>query len=418
LHHSFGIADVVIEVLSSCLRGVCTPDATPSGHSCACDSTGWSGDRCDIPAPNGCGMTLSQSGRNSIAGWSSNVGSDLVTTMCRELYMIGGFGVLGAGAWLERRFDFTDSPHMAATVSLTFIKIDAWDEEKAMVLVDGLQVWARSFGYDESHQSGMHRCGNADPGDEDEHWWEISHSVGPLHVVHYQDVLTLRVTTTLDEGPTEESFGIADVVVSTEPDCGRGTCVEGTDLSSSCECPSGWAGDACTTAVLGECGGFIQDAFASGTDGWSSSLGAELRTMSCGSLGQVLGGFGRLGAGAWLSKNYDLSNQQHNRVELEFTFIKIDSWDEEEAMAFVDGEQVWSQVFPNDGMQAEQQQQHCGQDWAEESEYRVGPLRVAHTADSLTLRMTTTLDEEAENESWGIADVIIEVVCSSWGGGR
>jgi hypothetical protein len=363
-------------------------------------------------------MTLSQSGRNSIAGWSSNVGSDLVTTMCRELYMIGGFGVLGAGAWLERRFDFTDSPHMAATVSLTFIKIDAWDEEKAMVLVDGLQVWARSFGYDESHQSGMHRCGNADPGDEDEHWWEISHSVGPLHVVHYQDVLTLRVTTTLDEGPTEESFGIADVVVSTEPDCGRGTCVEGTDLSSSCECPSGWAGDACTTAVLGECGGFIQDAFASGTDGWSSSLGAELRTMSCGSLGQVLGGFGRLGAGAWLSKNYDLSNQQHNRVELEFTFIKIDSWDEEEAMAFVDGEQVWSQVFPNDGMQAEQQQQHCGQDWAEESEYRVGPLRVAHTADSLTLRMTTTLDEEAENESWGIADVIIEVVCSSWGGGR
>jgi len=48
----------------------------------------------------------------------------------------------------------------------------------------------------------------------------------------------------------------------------------------------------------------------------------------------------------------------------------------------------------------------------------VGPLRVGHTADSLTLRMTARLDEEAENESWGIADVIIEVVWSSWGGGR
>ena len=90
--------------------------------------------------------------------------------------------MLGASAWLQKSFDLRDHPHMTATVSLTFVKIDSWDGERAMVLVDGREVWSSAFGWE---TQGAQHCGSQNGG-----WHEVSHDVGPLLVSHYADTLT------------------------------------------------------------------------------------------------------------------------------------------------------------------------------------------------------------------------------------
>ena len=212
---------------------------------------------------------------------------------------------MGAGAWVEKTFDLSESPHLTATVSLTFVKIDSWDGERAIVLVDGNEVWADSFGW---QNRGTQHCGR-----QEDNWHEVDHEVGPLLVSHYADTLTLRVTTTLDQNAGDESFGIANVAVGTGPQCGQyGTCVEGADSTYTCDCKRGWAGDDCSEGVMSTCGGFIADNFV-GNDhrGWMSNpeLDNELRTTTCGILGEILGGYDVLGRGAWLEKVYDLHGQ-------------------------------------------------------------------------------------------------------------
>jgi hypothetical protein len=408
---SFAISDVLLEVHSSCLRGVCTPDASGGGHSCTCDSAAWSGARCDTPAPSGCGTSyVNGFVGGSLDGWSSSVGVDVLATMtCGGLgEILGGYNILGAGAWLEKAFDLSESPHLTATVSLTFVKIDSWDGERAMVLVDGNEVWADSFGWEDT---GTQHCGR-----QEDNWHEVDHEVGPLLVSHFADTLTLRVTTTLDQQAGDESFGIANVAVSTGPQCGHGTCIEsGSDgaATPSCSCQFGWSGDGCSVAVLGECqgaspsAGFVQDRFDGGDiRGWSSSIAQNLGTTHCGALGELLGGFGLLGSGDWLEKTYaDLPT--HSSVSLQLVFVKVDSWDGERGIVLVDGREIWSRAFV-----VREGSQHCGGElgW-HERDYQVGPLSIDHVARSLTLRVTTTLNQGAQDESFGISDVLIEVLC-------
>ena len=132
-------------------------------------------------------------------------------------------------------------------------KIDSWDGERAMVLVDGREVWSSAFGWE---TQGAQHCGSQNGG-----WHEVSHDVGPLLVSHYEDILTLRVTTTLDQGAGDESFGIANVAVGTGPQCGHGSCAARGGSSYECECEDGWGGADCSEGVLTVCGGFIAESF-------------------------------------------------------------------------------------------------------------------------------------------------------------
>ena len=134
----------------------------------------------------------------------------------------------------------------------------------------------------------------------------------------------------------------------------------------------------------------------------------------CGTLGGILGGYGQLCRAAWVSKSFDLTGQSHRSVNVGLDFVKVDSWDGETGQVYVDNELVWSQEFDvGSGVQ------HCGggYDW-NQAVVAVGPLRVLHSPNTLTLQVTTTLDEDADNEAFGISNVLIEVVCRTVGGRR
>lgn len=57
-------------------------------------------------------------------------------TKCSSTKIIGGFKVGGAGIWFERDFDLP--AHKRLTIRLKAFAIDAWENEKFIISVDGV----------------------------------------------------------------------------------------------------------------------------------------------------------------------------------------------------------------------------------------------------------------------------------------
>ena len=89
-------------------------------------------------------------------------------------------------------------PHSEARVSLDYLVLDSWDGESAIVQVDGVEVYNTPFSY-----GGSNRCGGGFV------------DLGPQPVLneapHTSNSLTVRVTSTLNQDPGDESFGIDKV---------------------------------------------------------------------------------------------------------------------------------------------------------------------------------------------------------------
>ena len=129
-------------------------------------------------------------------------------------------------------------------MSLDFIKIDSWDNEEATVLIDGVPVWSQTFIYSE----GTNLCETGSAAT----WLDEKLKVGPFEMDHDADTLTIRVETTLNEDPTNESFGIDNVRLLLQ--------------------------------MLG-----YEDRFERSEDGWVDQTGAAAQTSECGSFGTILG---------------------------------------------------------------------------------------------------------------------------------
>ena len=61
---------------------------------------------------------------DGVDGWTSNV-DGLATTRCAGLgSILGGAGMLGQGAYVEKVFDLSTYPHAELTISMDYIKIE------------------------------------------------------------------------------------------------------------------------------------------------------------------------------------------------------------------------------------------------------------------------------------------------------
>jgi hypothetical protein len=67
----------------------------------------------------------------------------------------------------------------------------------------------------------------------------------------------------------------------------------------------------------------VFDNFDDGIDGWTSNVDG-LATTGCAALGNILGGMGILGQGAYVEKVYDLSNYPHAELTISMDYIKIE----------------------------------------------------------------------------------------------
>lgn len=137
--------------------------------------------------------------------------------------------------------------------------------------------------------------------------------------------------------------------------------------------------------------------------GWSSA--AVDQDSSCHNVfGNALGGYRRFGSGASTQKVFDFSGVPHREVQLSLDFIVIDSWDDgDAARVFIDGTLVFEQ-----GMGGSATTNQCGAEFTDRGPVQISYLGT-HSADTLTLSVSSTVDQGAEDESWAIDNVVVRV---------
>jgi hypothetical protein len=98
--------------------------------------------------------------------------------------------------------------HNRLYLQLQFWQIDSWDNERASVLVDGVEVWGQNFQHGGSTAVGL--CGSNNAG-----WAEqvVDISVAFDHI-NPQPVVT--VTSTLNQAADDESWGVRNFLLFTE----------------------------------------------------------------------------------------------------------------------------------------------------------------------------------------------------------
>jgi len=244
--------------------------------------------------------------------------------------------------------------------------------------------------------------------------------------------LTVRIWTSLNEHATNESFGIDNVSITGKQTCTKkpakhqyvdSKCVVRTKV---CKCSYGYGatGSACPKHGSSKCracrsgytytnsaktsckkkpAGFrnISENFNSGSShGWNC-----VRTTVCGKYGRICGGYNTKGRGTYLQKTYRVPAGVY---QISFDFVKIDSWDGERAYVNVNNRRCYN----SPAFRHNQGQQVCGQrhNWYE-MKFRINCRNQRVTGSglrSLTVRIWTSLNEHASNESFGIDNVAVQ----------
>jgi hypothetical protein len=91
----------------------------------------------------------------------------------------------------------------------------------------------------------------------------------------------------------------------------------------------------------------------------------------------------------------------HYSVRVKFTMYKIDSWDNEQFLVYGDGLEVFAKQFA-----ITENSNICGVDsWKDAMDYI--DVTFPHNSPNLQILITTTLNQDASDESWGIRDFFV-----------
>lgn len=97
---------------------------------------------------------------------------------------------------------FNLPPHYRLKLKLLMAKIDSWDNEMASLRVDGKPVWERRYQWHEGYFGRICGSPHAD--------WREFFSRVEVEAAHTGASTAVSFTTTLDEHPNNESFGLRD----------------------------------------------------------------------------------------------------------------------------------------------------------------------------------------------------------------
>ena len=296
---------------------------------------------------------------DDMKGWSCG---DI--TSCGSYGKIcGGYNTKGAGATIEKTY--VGLQPGLYSISLDVIKIDSWDNEKAYVHINGQQAWTKTYGIGTGPEN---KCGKGGAwvGFMFFSWDENTENTGDLTfaVSDSGESILVAVSTSLNEGTDDESFGIDNVVLQklptpaptlapssnpTRTPTPAPTFTPTTIPTKSPTLPTSAPTNAPTEAPP-QCKDDEFDAQAlpphlwpdvvtfdnNDMDGWSCGA-----ITTCSGLGKICGGYGTKGARQTIERTF--IGLEAGEYSLSLDFIKIDGWAWERAYVHINGQQAWSQ---------------------------------------------------------------------------
>jgi len=120
--------------------------------------------------------------------------------------MLGGYGVL-AGTTVDIDLSTYAITHTEAWVEAEYIALDSWDGETAWVSADGTTLWSQALNNHSSSYSEVCGWNRGYYGSYDS-LWPVSETLA-----HSASTINVLGGSTLDQGSTDESFGLDDVYV-------------------------------------------------------------------------------------------------------------------------------------------------------------------------------------------------------------
>merc|ERR1712048_854272 len=247
---------------------------------------------------------------------------------------------------------YKNLPDGTYTVSLDFIKIDSWDNENAYVQVNGKTCWQKKLA-----GSGKQVCGSKNGG------WNEDRIKVSCTAPAVNNQFTVRVYTQLNSAANDESFAIDNVVVK--------------------------------KYVFKTITANFQD--TKDFEGFNC-----VKITTCGAYGNICGGYNTKAQSHDIKKTYTLPDGLY---QVSLDFIKIDSWDGESANVQLNGKTCWSKKLAGSGKQV------CG---GKHGGWNEDKFKVTCTApalnNKLTVRVFTTLNQAANDESFGIDNVVLKKV--------
>ena len=125
------------------------------------------------------------------------------------------------------------------------------------------------------------------------------------------------------------------------------------------------------------------------------------KITACGAWGNVLGGYGQHGKGA-VAERKVTGLPPHLRLKVVFDALRLDDWEDESLQCHVDANEAYKQALTATGSNV------CGTSSAD-GRYPAQSGWAPHTSSEATIRFSSTLDEAASNESWGVDNVEVWV---------
>ncbi len=146
----------------------------------------------------------------------------------------------------------------------------------------------------------------------------------------------------------------------------------------------------------------ISDDFEKSQGGWSQGT-----VTNCGNYGNILGGYNVFGKGAAPAKTVDAP--PHTQAKLWLQYIRLDAWSSQWAVVFLDKAQVWSKQSPGNEWTMGWNNK-CGRWDFQDDEWDMGSGWVGpHSAATVTVTASSTLDQSADQESFGLDNVVLFV---------
>lgn len=122
----------------------------------------------------------------------------------------------------------------------------------------------------------------------------------------------------------------------------------------------------------------------------------------------MLGGYNKFGRGAAVERFVN-KLPVHSNIKVKLQLWKIDSWDDEFIYVTVDGQLMYTKSFKIvEGLSVN----YCGEgyhtNWGLFAERALDiEFSLNHVSENMTIRITSNINQPADDESWGVRDVIV-----------
>lgn len=280
---------------------------------------------------------------------------------CKGYQLLGPYG---ASAMISTTLAIPGA-HNGVIVGFRVAFIDSWDGEALAVTADGNVVY--SLRHTSGSQSPFSSCG---------HEWNDYYTFVRFGFNHTAGQLNLQIFSGLDEGIANEAWGLCNLTINaTSSYVDTHGNVLGTGQGGSLK------------PLTFNCYGPAID-----TD-WSYSPYYSI--TNCGGKNFV-----SFSAGGSMSATFAIT-EAHKSISMSFQLAFVDSWDGETFSVTADGELVYS-LRHNYG---ESPSNTCENGWYDQ--YFVPTFSFNHSGDSLTITMSSNLDQYLGDEAWGVCNLIM-----------